>query len=80
MTSKELYVGDMVFEKFYNGTKMETLEEVMAFLSNKPYLKGLNDLMMAGRTLTHEDCELFWELFKLAQEDAFNNGKESSKQ
>ena len=54
----------MTFNEFYDG-------------SLKDYYLKLQDIIMTGNTLDYQDCDKFWKLFKQAQKDAFENGKES---
>lgn len=54
----------MTFDEFYDG-------------SLKGYYLELQDIIMTGNTLDYQDCDKFWKLFKRAQKDAFEKGKEN---
>lgn len=43
----------------------------------KEYYLELQNIIMTGNTLDYQDCDKFWKLFKKAQKDAFNCGKEN---
>ena len=43
----------------------------------KDYYLELQNIIMSGKTLDYQDCDRFWKLFKKAQKDAFEKGKEN---
>ena len=44
---------------------------------NRQYLYELSQLILPGAKLSKKDCEQFWALFKAAQKDAFESGREN---
>lgn len=64
----------MDFEEFY-GDRILTMQDAVKHMSEKTYLFDLADLIKSGRTLSDEDCSLFWKLFRQALKDAFDTGK-----